>query len=56
MQQIGLQAYGIAVTIVYCGVVSFILLKIIDVVIGLRVDGEAETEGLDLQQHGEAVQ
>ena len=56
MQQMGLQVYGIAVTIVYCGVVSFILLKIIDAVIGLRVDDEAETEGLDLQQHGEAVQ
>ncbi|MDP6262453.1 MAG: ammonium transporter [Rhodospirillales bacterium] len=56
MQQIGLQAYGIAVTIVYCGVVSFILLKIIDAVIGLRVDDEADSEGLDLQQHGEAVQ
>ncbi|MEE9544107.1 MAG: ammonia channel protein, partial [Rhodospirillales bacterium] len=56
MQQIGLQVYGIAVTIVYCAVVSFILLKLIDVVIGLRVDEEAEAEGLDLQQHGEAVQ
>ena len=56
VQQIGLQVYGIAVTIVYCAVASFILLKVIDVVIGLRVDDEAETEGLDLQQHGEAVQ
>jgi Amt family ammonium transporter len=36
--------------------VSLILLKIIDVVIGLRVTPETEQEGLDLALHGEAVQ
>ncbi len=56
LRQIGLQAYGVAVTIVYCAVASFILLKLIDAVIGLRVDAEAESEGLDIRQHGEAVQ
>ena len=53
--QIWTQCYGIAVTVVYCAVVSFILLKIIDVVMGLRVDEEVERDGLDLALHGETV-
>ena len=53
--QVLTQLYGIAVTIVYCGVVSFILLKIVDAMVGLRVDGETEREGLDLRLHGEVV-
>ncbi|HJN23934.1 MAG TPA: ammonium transporter [Rhodospirillales bacterium] len=56
LRQIGLQAYGVVVTIVYCAVASFILLKAVDAVIGLRVDAESESEGLDIRQHGEAVQ
>jgi Amt family ammonium transporter len=54
--QVLTQLYGIGVTIAYCAVASFILLKIIDLVIGLRVDAETETEGLDLVLHGEVVQ
>jgi ammonium transporter, Amt family len=54
--QVLTQLYGIGVTIAYCAVASFILLKIIDLVIGLRVDVETETEGLDLVLHGEVVQ
>ncbi|SDV48261.1 ammonium transporter [Chitinasiproducens palmae] len=50
------QLKGIVVTIVYTGVVSFILLKIIDVVIGLRVTEEGEREGLDIVLHGEHVE
>jgi ammonium transporter, Amt family len=42
--------------IVYDGVISFIILKIIDVVIGLRVSEEVERDGLDLALHGEIVQ
>jgi Amt family ammonium transporter len=53
--QLGLQAYGIAVTVVYCAVATFILLKVVDVVIGLRVDKESERDGLDLNLHGETV-
>ena len=53
--QIGTQIYGIAVTVAYCGVVSFALLKLIGLVIPLRVDEEAEREGLDIGQHGESV-
>ncbi|MEE8516076.1 MAG: ammonium transporter [Alphaproteobacteria bacterium] len=53
--QIGLQMYGIGVTIIYCAVVSFIIFKIIDVVIGLRIDEDSEREGLDQTLHGETV-
>ena len=54
--QFMLQVYGVAITIAYTAVASFILLKIIDVVIGLRVSDEAERDGLDLSLHGETVQ
>ncbi|MGH7040179.1 MAG: ammonium transporter, partial [Stellaceae bacterium] len=54
--QVLIQLYGIAVTVVYCAAVSFIILKIIDMTLGLRVDRDAEREGLDLALHGEAVQ
>jgi Amt family ammonium transporter len=48
------QVVGVVATMAYAGVVSFILLKVIDAVIGLRIDEAAEFEGLDLSQHGEA--
>tara|TARA_B100000470_G_C19666314_1_gene335511 strand:- start:147 stop:791 length:645 start_codon:yes stop_codon:yes gene_type:complete len=51
--QVGKQVVGIVATIVYCGVVSFIILKVLDRVIGLRVDEQAEQEGLDLVLHDE---
>jgi Amt family ammonium transporter len=51
--QVGKQLVGVGVTIVYCGVLSFIILKVIDVVIGLRVSDEQEQEGLDLGLHDE---
>ena len=50
------QVEGVLIVIVYDVIVSLILLKIIDVVIGLRVTPEIEQEGLDLALHGEAVQ
>ncbi|MEE9140381.1 MAG: ammonium transporter [Alphaproteobacteria bacterium] len=53
--QVLTQIYGIVVTIVYCGVVSFVILKVLDVVIGLRVADEDERDGLDLALHGETV-
>ena len=53
--QVLIQLQGIAVTIAYCGVVSFVLLKIIDAVMGLRVDDETEVGGLDINLHGEVV-
>jgi len=51
-----LQAKGVAITLVYSGVLSFILLKAIDLVIGLRVTEEEEREGLDVILHGEHVE
>jgi Amt family ammonium transporter len=51
--QVIVQAKGVAVTVIYTAVVSYILLKIIDVIIGLRVNEEDETMGLDLSQHDE---
>jgi len=51
--QVVKQFLGAAATIVYCGVISFILLKIIDAVIGLRVTVEEEQMGLDLVLHDE---
>ncbi|MGB7857925.1 MAG: ammonia channel protein, partial [Pseudolabrys sp.] len=50
------QVQGIAVVIIYDAIVSLILLKVIDAVIGLRVSEEVEREGLDLALHGEVVQ
>ncbi|NIR31487.1 MAG: ammonium transporter [Gammaproteobacteria bacterium] len=51
--QLAAQGLGVVVTILYCGIVSFILLKIVGATIGLRVDGEQETEGLDIALHDE---
>jgi Amt family ammonium transporter len=50
------QAIGILIVFAYDAIVSLVLLKIIDIVIGLRVIDEVEREGLDLALHGEAVQ
>ena len=51
--QVATQFVGVAATLVYTAVVSFILLKILDVIIGLRVDEESETAGLDISLHDE---
>ena len=51
--QVGIQVLGVAATIVYCGIVSYGILKVLDAVVGLRVDEEEETLGLDLSLHDE---
>ena len=56
LDQLLIQAEGVVATLVYSGVMTFILLKIVDVVIGLRVTEEAEREGLDVSQHGERIE
>lgn len=53
--QIWTQVYGILATVVYSAVGSFIILKVIDVVMGLRVDEDVERDGLDLALHGETI-
>jgi Amt family ammonium transporter len=54
--QVIIQAEAVGVTLVYSGVVSLILLVLINVTIGLRVTSEEEMEGLDLVLHGEAIE
>jgi Amt family ammonium transporter len=49
------QLYGVITTLLVSGIGSFILLKVIDMVIGLRVTEEEEREGLDISLHGEQV-
>lgn len=53
MHQVTVQATGVLVTVAWSGVVSFILFKLIDMIMGLRVSEEAEREGLDTSTHGE---
>jgi ammonium transporter, Amt family len=53
--QLVLQLEDIGATFVYSAVVTFIILKLIDLVIGLRVSPEVEVEGLDINLHGETV-
>jgi Amt family ammonium transporter len=54
--QIWIQFQGTIATIVWSAVASFIILKVIDVIIGLRVTKEVEVEGLDINLHGEVIQ
>jgi ammonium transporter, Amt family len=51
--QLGKQFVGVGATLVYTAIVSLILLKIVDMIVGLRVPEEQETEGLDLALHDE---
>ncbi len=54
--QVWTQIEGILATIAYSAIATFILLKIIDVIVGLRVEESTEIEGLDINLHGEVVQ
>ena len=49
------QAIAVLVTLVWTGIISFILYKVIDATIGLRVPEDEEREGLDATQHGEVA-
>ena len=53
--QLWIQIVGVLWTIGWCAVATFVLLKAIDLVMGLRVDKDAEREGLDLALHGESI-
>ncbi|HYK80316.1 MAG TPA: ammonium transporter [Micropepsaceae bacterium] len=52
--QFGVQATGVATAAVWSGGMSFVLIKITEALVGLRVGQESETQGLDLTAHGEA--
>jgi Amt family ammonium transporter len=51
--QLGIQAAAVLAALLYSGIVSFVLLKIIGLVMPLRATGNEEDEGLDISQHGE---
>jgi Amt family ammonium transporter len=51
--QVSVQAIGVVSTLVFAAVMSYILLKLVDALLGLRVDVEDETQGLDLVLHDE---
>jgi len=53
--QMLLQFYDVAATFLYCGIVTFAILKILDLTLGLRVSRDIEIEGLDVNLHGETV-
>ena len=49
------QCFGVIITVVWSGIVSFCAYKLVDAVIGLRVDEDVEREGLDINEHGEVA-
>ena len=51
--QFAVQAVGVIATVLWCGMVTYILLSVLDSVMGLRVSADEETEGLDLVSHDE---
>ena len=51
--QVGVQFIGVLATVIYTGIASFIILKVVDRVIGLRVSTDEEQEGLDIVLHDE---
>lgn len=53
VSQLGVQVVGVLATGIYTAIVTFVILKVVDVVVGLRVTPDQETEGLDINQHNE---
>ncbi|MEZ0121658.1 MAG: ammonium transporter [Candidatus Reddybacter sp.] len=51
--QLGVQAIGVVAVFVYTGVITYVLLKVLDALMGLRVTDDEETEGLDIVLHDE---
>lgn len=51
--QFGVQAIGVMATVVWCAVITFFILKLVDMMVGLRVAEDEETEGLDIVLHNE---
>ena len=49
------QVVAVGAVIVYVSIVSFVLLKVVDAIFGLRASEDAEVEGLDLSLHGETA-
>ena len=53
-KQLFVQAGAVALVALYSFAVSLALMKVLDLTMGMRVDAEQDTEGLDISQHGEA--
>src|SRR5262249_47335596 len=53
--QMWIQLLGVVIVFAYCAAITFVILKVIDMVVGLRVSAEVEVEGLDINLHGETV-
>jgi Amt family ammonium transporter len=53
--QMWIQFQNVAYVFLYCGIGTFIILKVIDMIVGLRVSPEVEVEGLDINLHGETI-
>ncbi|MBN9091159.1 MAG: ammonium transporter [Reyranella sp.] len=53
--QVLTQLWGCLVCIAWCAIATFVILKLVDIVVGLRVTAEEEVEGLDINLHGETV-
>jgi ammonium transporter, Amt family len=56
MAQLWVQVEGVLATIAYSAIMTFIILKIIDLIMGIRVEADDERMGLDLSQHGERIE
>jgi ammonium transporter, Amt family len=56
LAQLWVQVEGVLATIAYSAVLTFIILKVIDLIIGIRVEADDERMGLDLSQHGERIE
>lgn len=54
--QLWVQVEGVLATMIYSGIATFVILKVIDLVIGIRVNADDERMGLDLSQHGERIE
>lgn len=54
--QLRVQLEGVLATMIYSGVATFVILKVVDLVIGIRVNADDERMGLDLSQHGERIE
>ena len=55
-EQVLIQLYGVVATLIWSGVLTFVLLKVIAFLVPLRVTQQQEIEGLDITQHGESLQ
>jgi Amt family ammonium transporter len=53
--QVYIQTIAVGVTVLWSGIVSYVLFKVIDTTMGLRVKPDAEREGLDTSSHGETA-